>query len=189
MALSEKTGALDIAQESVALMTLKMSNQYKPGFQPYVSYVAVHTIGGGPRYSFKAGRPYLEAKREFNAYLISMRLPAGNYRLVAIVGWGGSHKAYASLGNFCLAVNRTFKIEPNTVVYLARVEAVNRKRRNPREPRAGAVIPLIDQALSGFGGGTFDVKIYNNYDKDLALFKQEYPVIGSYDVKKTLFSP
>ncbi len=78
------------------------------------------------------------------------------------------------------------ELKPNKIVYLGRIEAVIRERKNDGELRAGPVVPLLDQAVTGFAGGTFDINVYDNYDKDIALFKQIYPLLNKYTVEKAV---
>ena len=62
---------------------------------------------------------------------------------------------------------------------------VNRKRKDG-EPRSGGLIPLIDQAVTGYSTGTFDIKISDRYNEDLKVFKESYPFVENYEVKKNL---
>ena len=66
---------------------------------------------------------------------------------------------------------------------------MNRKRQDDNELRAGPVIPLIDQAVAGFSGGTFEVKIFDNYDDDMAVFRQKHPALGHFTVERAVLPP
>ncbi len=193
IALNDKTNALDLQKESVALLTLKTSNQYKPGYQPDVWGIYVLTNDGkekkeiyrfGPKvYSLT---PYDKVKKEFNEYLVSISLPAGKYKLRHINGTGG---VVPVRGNFVIPVYSDFDLAPNKVIYLGRIEATLRERKSDDELRAGLAMPLIDQAASGFYSGTFDINIYDNYEKDVSLFKKEYPILNSFTIEKLVLSP
>ena len=63
---------------------------------------------------------------------------------------------------------------------------VNRKRESDDEVRSGSKFPLMDQAFSGFGGGTFDVKIHDNFDQDMQKFKEQYPVLNNRQINKII---
>lgn len=56
------------------------------------------------------------------------------------------------------------------------------------EPRAGSLAPLIQQDITGFSGGTFDVKLLDGYDDDLPLMRAEYPALRSVTVERQLLS-
>jgi hypothetical protein len=90
-------------------------------------------------------------------------------------------------GSGVVPVFSAFRIEPGRAVYVGRVEAVRRERKGD-EPRAGSVIPLIDQAVTGFSGGTFEVKVVDRYDEDVALFKATYAPLAGVSVDKALLS-
>jgi len=184
MALSAKTKTLDLDKASVALMTLKIANEYKTGFQPTDCFVYIKDLKTGKVQTFIVGKPNHSVKNQFNDYLVSMKCVPGEHRFQNI---GGSSSHFPIYGSFVIPVSDSFDIQPGKVVYLGRIEAVNRKRVGD-QPRAGSVIPLIDQGASGFSGGTWHIKIYDNYEEDIAAFKQNYPLIGNYSVEKKVLS-
>ncbi|MHC4323452.1 MAG: hypothetical protein ACYSUX_04170 [Planctomycetota bacterium] len=184
MALSAKTKTLDLSEASVALMTVKIANEFKPGFQPTDCFVYIKDVKTGKIQTFIVGKPNQSVKKQFNDYLVSMRCIPGEHRLQNI---GGSSRHFPIYGSFQIPVSNSFDIQPGKVVYLGRIEAVNRKRVG-NQPRAGSVIPLIDQGVSGFSGGTWHIKMYDNYEEDIAAFKERYPLIGNYTVEKMVLS-
>jgi hypothetical protein len=187
MALGEKTNTLDTGKESVALLTVKLANQYKPAFQPDLYYVTVLSQEGEKgRYAFRVGDAHRQVKDEFNEYLISIGLPPGKYTMVQM---NGLSRHFPISGTFILPMTGPFELKPNTMVYLGRIEAVNRERKLDSEMRAGPVIPLIDQAVSGFSGGTFDVTISDNYENDLAMFSQKYPALTGFTIDRAVLPP
>jgi len=189
MAINEKTKTLDLTKESIVLMTVKTANNYKPIYQPNVQFIRIFTAGNKDKkdlHLFRATKPYNKVAQQFNEYLISINLPAGNYELKEITGQGTD--GFFN-GNFVIPLYINFELKPNKLVYLGHIEATNRKRAYDYELRAGSMIPLLDQAVTGFSGGTFDVNIYDNFDRDLAVFKKEYPVIGEYNDEKMILTP
>ena len=191
MALSAKTKTLDLSEASVALMTLKISNEYKPGFQPRTGFAAglfVHKTDQktGKRQAFEVGKPYHYVAKQYNEYLVSMKVDPGEHKLTTITGASGYFPIAAS---FQIPIYDSFDVQLDKVVYLGHIEAVNRKRISDDELRAGSIIPLIDQAVSGFSGGTWHIKIFDNYENDIAAFKQKYPLINNYTVEKMVLSP
>ena len=192
MALTDESNALDLQKESVAILTVWTSNQYKPGYQPDISRIIVFNQDGKEKNEYIFGDkvgvlvPYDKDEKKFNEYLVSIALPAGKYKLGRIFGFGG---AFPIRGNFSIPVFSDFELAPNKIVYLGRIEATLRERKSDSELRAGSVIPLIDQATTGFYSGTFDISIYDNYDKDISLFKQKYPLLNNFTVEKAVLPP
>lgn len=188
MAISEKTQALDTTQESIAVFTLKISNQYKPEHQPAVYSIGLRSISKDKtvKYGFKLDEPYNQVENQFKEYILSIDLPPGNYELQVVRGFSDGPRPQ---GCFLVPAWADFELKPNEVVYLGRIEATNRKRQNDSEERAGPVTPLIAQRVSGFYDGTFDVKIYDNYDEDVVLFRQKCPVLQNCTVKKRILIP
>src|SRR6266568_2596132 len=117
MALSRDAQQLEVAQSAVALMTMRVSNTYKTGYQPRLQLVRIRSDEGErPSTSYKIGDLLSRDESESNR----------------------------------------FEVKPAQVVYLGRVEAVRRERKDDGELRAGFVIPLIGQAVAGYSGGTFE---------------------------------
>ena len=184
MALSAKTKTLDLSEASVALMTLKIANEYKTGFQSTACFVSIKDMKTEKTKAFIVGKPNHSVKKQFNDYLVSMKCVPGEHRFLNI---SGSSSHFPIYGSFVIPVSNSFDIQPGKVVYLGRIEAVNRKRVS-NQPRAGSVVPLLDQGVSGFSGGTWHIKMYDNYEEDITAFKQKYPLIGNYTVEKMVLS-
>jgi len=182
---NEQTRAFFLAQESVAFMTLKVSNQYKPSYQPSVDSMTVWKDNGA-KFRTPVNKPYNQVENQFNEYLTTMSLPAGFYKIGRIYGFSG--KALIS-GTFHIPVFSDFELKQSKVVYLGHIEATVREKKNDDELRAGPPIPVIDQRVTGFSGGTFDIKISDNFDGDVAIFKQKYPFLGNSSVEKTILPP
>ena len=92
------------------------------------------------------------------------------------------------MGTFFVDLKIEFDLEPNTLVYLGRIEMINRTR-NEGEKRSGIILPILDQALGGFSRGTMDISISDSYDEDVGMFKLYYPVLKNYTVKKDIIKP
>lgn len=187
MAITEETQILDTSNESIALMTLKTSNQYKPKYQPKVS--SFYLDYGGKEetrtYVVRVDEPFNTIENQYYEYIVSIQLPPGKYTLYQ---FQGSSDRYGNIyGQFYIQVFADFELDPNQVIYLGRIEAVNRKRVSDNELRSGLVFPnLIGQAASGFSDGTFDVRIIDNYDRDVARFKETCPVLGTCTIQKRI---
>ncbi|HKJ33235.1 MAG TPA: hypothetical protein VKA34_15475 [Balneolales bacterium] len=180
-ALSSDTNKIDVAKESIALLTVKIANEYKTSYQPNIKYVFVWSNGEKDRekYSFKVGEKYNEAENSFNEYLVSFQLPAGSYKLRELFAQSG---IFPVIGSFAVPVYSSFSIAPNKIIYLGHLEAIIKERTDDKELRAGSVFPLIDQAVTGASGGTFVVTITDLFEDDIKLFQKKYPYLTQYQV-------
>jgi len=185
MALNQKTTGLQMIQESIAIMTVKTSNQHRPQFQPDVWYVSVWSRDEKTptKHMFRVDSPCNKNEKAFNEYLISMQLPPGQYKLRELAGFSGIFPIH---GNFQVPLYLDFELNNSQIVYLGRIEAVNRERKSDDELRAGSILPLLDQAVAGFSGGTFDIKICDDYDHDITLFKDKFPCLKNCDIEKAI---
>lgn len=185
MALSKELQTVPIdAQQSLALAAVKVGNVYKTGQQPHIKDVRVKGTGADAKeLAFTVPGPWRaspDEKDQFEEILVSLALPPGEYEMIGVRVAAGS---FLMPGNGMVPVNATFHVPAGKAVYLGRVEAVRRERKGD-EPRAGPVIPLIDQSVTGFSGGTFDVKLFDGYDHDLPLMRTEYPALQNVTVEK-----
>jgi hypothetical protein len=73
-------------------------------------------------------------------------------------------------------------INESSVLYLGKVTGKVRERKE-NEFRAGIIFPLLDQAVTGFSGGTFDVNIIDNYEEDVNFMKTLFPALGNVQIK------
>jgi hypothetical protein len=188
MGLRETLGSLPESKEAVALFSLRTVNQHKPGFQPKVSHAFVWEDGKEKRekYIFKVDDPFRQGKDEFNEYLVSLRLPAGKYMLRELFGSAGS---FPIRGSFGAPVFTRFELAPGTIVYLGRIVATIRERTSDHQLRAGPLIPLIDQAVTGLSGGTFEIQISDDYDNDFIAFKETYPGLVGATIERAVLPP
>jgi len=189
MALDAGPKSMKLREDSIGIFTLRTSNQFVASYQPKVTLVGVKSETEKPEISyFKVERSYSKKKNAFFDYIISVRLPAGAYRLDGRVGSSLAYKPagvqgvgglWPVQGWFRFPIEAGFELPPASVVYLGHVEMVNRKAKEG-EPRSGGIIPLIDQAASGFPKSTFDVTIADRSETDVPLIIKTYPFLEKH---------
>ncbi|WP_460838679.1 hypothetical protein [Noviherbaspirillum agri] len=114
-----------------------------------------------------------------------MALEPGKYRLAEIMG---NANAFPIASLFVVPLYLDLDVSPNSITYVGRVTAKLRPRQEG-EFRAGPLVPLIDQAVAGMSTGTWDVTVDDRSEKDVALFKANYPVLGNASVNRELLPP
>ena len=117
-------------------------------------------------------------------YLLRMAIPPGKYRVMAITGSGN---LAIFPGMFQIPLQIDVDVAPGTVSYWGRIEGKTRERVGD-EFRAGPVIPLIDQAATGWSGSTWDVVVRDACESDLQRFRASFPALKSVSVKKEILS-
>lgn len=179
---------LDVSEESIALLSVKLANKYKTGYQPDIKNVFIWEDKNENRkkYSFAVEEKYNEVENEFNEYLISFQLPPGKYKLREFFA---QRWAFPVIGSFSLPIYASFSIEPNQILYLGNIDAHIIKRTSDDELRAGPVIPLIDQAVTGASGGTFVIEITDRFNDDIEKFKQKYHQLTGCDIINLTLPP
>jgi hypothetical protein len=166
----------------IGVFSLRTENAYKPGYQPEVLTVGVIPAGQTKTQTFEVGKPHSKGKDQFYEYLISVELPPGDHVLGPVTGGSSS---FLVSGRFDFPINARFALPGSGINYLGHVTMTNRKRQED-EKRSGSVFPLIDQAATGFAGGTFDITIKDSSEEDLAAFKKAYPAIQNVEIGKAI---
>jgi len=182
MALESEPGTLELTSKSVGLFTLMTSNQYKPNYEPDVKSIEVISQGTGEAARYRVTKPHSQEKEHCFEYLISVDLPPGTYTVGDVAGLSPE---FLTIGSFRFPVGASFELPPNAVVYLGHVDMVNRKL-NEGEQRSGSIFPLIDQGVSGYADGTFDVSISDKSNADIPLFEQTYPELEKHIITKCI---
>ena len=172
----------------VFLMTATIKNAYKTSFQPRLLVVNVEKPDAkqaSDRLNFKMddiGKNETDSAETGNNYLIRMELPAGKYEIQGLTSLA---RSFPINGFFFTPLHMQIVAKAPGVYYLGHVAATVREREG-NEFKAGPSIPLIDQAIAGASGGTFDVVISDESATDEALFRQKFPALTGIEIKKDI---
>jgi len=187
---------------SVCLLSLKTDNRFKPEWPPEVysieiidnksnkkTNIAVRSMSFGSLLK-KSASDAFAVKKASSSWegLISFQLEPGSYQLSAIRGGcvRGIGVAVA-MATFDFPFDLPFQIYDKEYVYLGRIEMTNRERISEDDiPSGSNLITQIPQRQSGFGTGTFDVTVYDNYDQDIQSFKEKYHAIDDNKINKRI---
>lgn len=190
MALNKGQEKLDLSAQSVVLATVRISNQYRPDFQPELllaRFDANSKYAEGATFSLQDGLHKSEEKK-YNEYLLSFGLKPGSYNFSKIHCRCYRLMSPAVNATCEIPINSNVDIKPNSIIYLGNINAIIRERKD-NEERAGSIFPLLDQWATGFSTGTFDINFTDKYDEDIAQFRIDYPAIKAIKVDKAILSP
>lgn len=191
MAFHQDTEAVTSTTKPVFLMTATLKNSYRPSYQPKVIVLNVEKEGAsqrGDRINFTMDD---KAKNESdspelaNSYFFRMELEKGNYLLRGLTGFSG---IFPVRGNFFAPLHAEMKSAVPGIFYLGHVNATVRERIG-NEFRAGLPIPLVDQAVTGFSGGTFDIEITDQFEIDVSEFRARFPALREVVIQKAILAP
>jgi hypothetical protein len=198
---------LDLASGSACFFTIHTENQYNPAWPAEVYAISVVSDADKKEYTLNmldepGGSLLAQATRKalkdvftpsksgpFES-LASIQLPPGSYRLTSVRG--GCAKGIgvaAMMGSFDFPFNLPFQVGSEEIVYLGRIEMTNRKRTSNEEISSGGKLGLVGQSASGFGEGTFDIKIYDNLEQDILKYKNQYPILSNAKIIKRILPP
>lgn len=176
--LDKNAKTLDLSKESVAIISVNMTNEYRPNYR--VNTMMPHFTQGGSTAQPVIGQGTLEDKAE--DILVSVKLAPGKYDLSKLVGVA---RGFLINGMLDFSVKSEIEIAPQAVVYLGHVKLVNKERISKDDQASGGALPLIDQAVSGFSGGTMSVSLFDRYEQDVSLFKDSFPVLKGVDIVRS----
>jgi hypothetical protein len=180
MALTKGQDNVDISKKSIALLSVNIANQKRTGYQPSVLRAFIKGTG---TIQYKADPPYKSEKDSFNEFLLSFDRDPGINNLSKFIFLYDSFPIGAQAN---LPLDLEVDIKPNSVNYLGHMYVVIREKKNNDEESAGLIFPLIDQAVTGFYSGTFDVNIEDKFDEDMKWFLSEYPGLEKVKVVKSI---
>ena len=134
---------------------------------------------------------YDKAKNESDSpdvgstYFLRMQLDPGRYE---IRGLTSLTRSFPITAMFFAPVHASVEASGPGVFYLGHVTATVRERQG-NEFKAGPSVPLIDQAVAGASGGTFDIEISDRLSVDEAAFRFRFPALKGIEIKKSLLPP
>lgn len=166
--------------QSVLVGRIKIQNKNKPKYQPKL--LSINIERGGDNNVFQTPTLITEVENESKDYLFSLAMDPGvatltNFVLVS--------RVFPVNGTGVLPFQVPVDFPANSIVYIGNLD-VSIVPREEEQPRAGSVIPLIDQSVTGFSSGTYEVDVSDNYDEDLALLMDNYPYLSGREVIKVM---
>lgn len=177
-------------KDPVYLMTVTVKNNYRPSYQPKVIVAHVEEFGAttkAQRLNFMMDPPSKDEKdtaKDGNRYILRMPLPQKDLIFKGLTGFSG---VFPVRGTFFAPMDTIIKPTGTGYYYLGHVSATVRERQG-EELRAGPVIPLLDQAVTGFSGGTFDIEVTDRLEQDLPDLTTRFPALKGVSVQKAIMS-
>ena len=190
MALKPGATSLDTHTKSVAFFTLVVKNDFKPDYGAAPCFMWVKSSKSETvQFQLEGdwqgnGAPMLFYWMDTSEFPVSLGLEPGKYT-IGLVRGGGSNIALT--WGFGFPLNTEFDLPPNSVVYLGHVVMTNREREGDEE-RSGSMIPLIDQSLSGYSGGTMDISVTDQSSEDIPKFVAKYPCLKGLTIKTAIMT-
>ena len=187
MAFEDASEKITTTSDPVFLMTTTVKNTYR-NYQPKIFVAKVEKNGAkdiSDRLNFpidNAAKIETDDDKSGNTYLLRFQLPPGEYEFVHMVGFAGF---FPIRGTFIVPIHATIKSNTPGVYYLGHAEATVRERVGS-EFKAGPSIPLLDQAISGASGGSFDITFSDQWDAYEKTFRAKFKALDGVEVKKAI---
>lgn len=189
MAVNKQTKNIDANAKSIVLMTLDLGRPEASRYTPHpiaVTFTKKDGQGTKVSHSFTVDSDAGELDSTVhNKFMFRFGLEPGKYEMATITG---DANAFPFHGFFVLPLLMEINVTPKSVTYVGRVTALMRPRVGD-EFRAGSVIPLLDQSVSGVSGSTFDVTVQDLAKEDIAAFKSTFPSLADITIQTELLPP
>lgn len=188
MAFTNDSDRLAENSKPVYLMTVTLKNTYRTSFQPKLLVVHVEKPDAkeaADRINFimdEKAKNESDSVNTGNSYLIRMALDRGRYEIQGLTALA---RSFPINGFFFAPMHSNMEVNESGVFYLGHVSATIRERQGS-EFKAGPSLPLIDQAIAGASGGTFDVEITDEFATDEAAFRSRFPALAEVEISKAL---
>lgn len=166
-------------------MTVTTENRLKPNHP--VHRLVLETIhqGTGKKVYWSTGESTQAGKGMRQDFIVSMTLDAGPYRLGQITGIAGDDISLVGHSNAQSGLG--FQVPNAGVTYLGHLSLVFRERKEG-EPRAGPMLPLVDQLTTGLYESTMEVSVTDGEARDLDAIRKTYPFLQDLHIGKSLLS-
>lgn len=189
MPFKEPTEKLE-DKAAVYLLMVTLENKYKPSFQPRLISFFIDRKDGDKwekqSHSADVGGTVVVPGAPVNSYAARLELPPGEYRVRALFA---NAAGFLINGMFELPLYAPLQVrEPRGVFYLGNLRGTVREAKEG-DIKAGPPIPLIDQAVVGASGGTFDAVISDAWKTDEATFRNQFPALAKVPVRKAVLPP
>lgn len=133
-------------------------------------------------------------------YLVSMKLEPGKYYIDDLLSYATVNKELGYKGFFKIDINEKINVTSSGVYYLGNIDAtlVENKENKPSASLHSAahyytylqgIHDGTIQSKSGAFGGTFDIEITDQWEKDKIKYINKFPALGKVNVKKTILPP
>ncbi len=173
----KKSAQVDWSKGSIVVMSVEMTNEYRPNYGPTRLGIRIEKIkSSDERTHIGASEVVSEGA---NSVLVTQQIAPGSYTVKSL---SGASFKFPINGGIDFTVNAPFEVPPQSVVYLGRVALVNKEKKNADDQATGSAIPLLDQAVAGFSGGTLQVALLDRYAQDMVTLKRDYPALLKADV-------
>jgi hypothetical protein len=188
MAFQNDSDRLTEKSKPVYLMTATIKNTYKTSFQPRLIVVNVEkqeAKEAADRLNFTMddkAQNETDSADIGNSYLLRLELEPGRYEIRGLTSLG---RSFPINGIFFAPIHSAMESKDPGVFYLGHVSATVRERQG-NEFKAGPSIPLIDQAIAGASGGTFEVEITDEFATDEGAFRSKFPALAGVKITKAI---
>jgi hypothetical protein len=188
MALHDDSESIEKSEKPIFLMTATLKNGYRESYQPELLVVNIErkeVTGSSDRINFTMddkAKKNSDSDKAGNSYFLRMALDSGSYVVRGMTGFSG---IFPVRGMFFAPVHTDLQAPKSGVYYLGHIDATVRER-NENEFRAGPVIPLLDQAVTGFSGGTFEIAVTDRFEQDAPEFMAKFPALKNVQITKAL---
>ncbi|ADJ27951.1 hypothetical protein [Nitrosococcus watsonii] len=183
MAVDKGTRTVDTAAKSIVLMTIDIFRSDNSRHVPIPIVVKLekpNAQSNQDRQNFKLAKN-TDAVEEngHTIYMARIALEPGLYKLAEVSGQANAFPFYGT--TFMVPLLLDLEVAPHSVTYIGRVTAELWPRQEG-EFRAGSIIPLIEQSVAGISTGTWDITVDDRSEKDIALFRANYPALATIPI-------
>jgi hypothetical protein len=184
MPLQTNVTTVDTSQKSILVARVRVKNENRPSHQPNLNTVVLTTQEKAQ--SFAAPTLLAESPDIGREYFVSMDVVPGKTKLNYM--FFVRSIPMLLMANAMVNLDYEIDVPSNKVVYLGNIVATIVPRTDDSQPRAGAVIPLIDQSVAGFSSGTFKVDISDQYTADTKDMIAKFPALAGKEIVKNVLS-
>ncbi len=174
--------------DAIGILTIETHNDLK-NYAPRPRTVTVKSVVQNNKksvFTFQFDEPDKELGERGILITGSVELPAGEYFVTELAGTAG---VFPLVGRFAFNPDWRFTLRAGEFAYLGRVTARLVEKTSQSQERAGPILPLIDQAATGFSYGTFQIDVQDRFTDDIPPVVKEHPFLEGKTIRVELLKP
>jgi hypothetical protein len=182
MALTKGQDSVDLSNSSIALLSVRASNQNEPSHQPLI--VGAYTLRQSKTTFHRTRTAYKKEGDAFKEQWLSFELEPGINNFTKL--WATCPDLVFLTSFASIPLNLDADIKPNSINYLGHLDVTIRKKNNDDEESVGSGPYVVGNAAAGFLTATYDVVVEDKIDEDIKTFIAEYPALNKVKVEKSI---
>lgn len=183
MPLHTDAAAPDFSKKGIVVARLHVRNDNRTSQQP--DLFMVKTMVQGKRVNWTEPALIANKDKDGKEYFASMDVEGGSVQIGDAIFF---RRVFPIIHASAVApFNTTVDVPAGKVVYVGSIDAIIvAAPQISAKPKAGPLLPILDQKVAGFSDGEWQLTVKDNFDADVAELKAKFPFLSGAEFVKSI---